>query len=286
MLAELGIERGSPEHVKIREVLKPFPTELHRRVNNPTEAERSKRLTARELYAAVESELVVELKQVLKPQQFTRLQQIHWQHHGIQALSDPELAISLGITDDQRQQLAAAKLEVETQRTALEKQRDEMRAKGEGTEEVQKKIQDLETQKTQKDNDILTAQQQSKFAMMLGKRFDMPQPERPASVNRGRPIQTRPGGLMALAIREPVLKELGIDNEAPEVAEIRKLMVAHSTEFRKKLFELSPPDREKATEIESSLQAKYDPDLKKLLKPEQYERLKQDALAAAGSRSS
>lgn len=274
VLTELGVEKNSDEHVKIRELLQRFPGELNRRLNNPTEEDRSRQLTAKQLYAVVESELVSDLKKLLKPEQFTRLRQIHWRQRGIDSVNDPDVATPLGISDDQKQKLASADEEMNNQRKAFDKQREELRAKGEGLDEIQKKIQDLETEKTAKYNAILTADQREKLTVLMGKPFEMPQIARAPGLSRG-PIQTRPGGLMSLALREPVLKELGIDKDAAIVADIRKLMVEHSTELIKQLRELNPVEREKAKEIESNLQTKYNPELKKLLTPEQFARLRQ-----------
>ena len=276
VLKELGIEKDSPEHVKILDVIKPFLTLLNQRLNKPSDEDRLKSVTSQGLYAKVEAELVLELKKVLKPEQFIRLQQIHWQNHGIAAISDSDLASLLGIQTDQHEKIAAAKFEFENQRRTLEKQRLDLRDKGENIDEVQKKIQDLESERTRKYNEILSPDQREKFVAWLGKSFEMPQ--QPNQVQTGRrrmPIRTRPGGLMAFALGEPILKELGIDKDAPEVAEIRKLSEAHSVELRQQMREMKPPENEKAKEIESKLQAKYNPDLKKLLTAEQFTRLRQ-----------
>lgn len=276
VLAELGIEKDSAEHARIREVVNRFAPELQRRLNNPTEEERSKRVTGPGLYAEVEAQLNSDLKKILKPEQFQRLQQINWQHNGIHVVDDPQVANPLGITDDQKQKLKEASAELATQEKALLKQRDELRTKGEDLSEIQKQLTDLGSKENEKLNEVLTSDQREKLAALLGKPFDLPKALPPPGVTQRRlPIRTRPGGYMALVLREPVMKELGIEENAPELARIRELVVEQSTEMRKQLQELNPPDNEKVKEIEAKLRAKFEPDLKKLLTAEQFTRVRQ-----------
>ena len=83
------------------------------------------------------------------------------------------------------------------------------------------------------------------------------------------PFGFRRGGLMELALMEPVMKELGIDKDAPQVPELRKLAETYFAETGKEFqrmrhdqieVELANPDR-----IAPTVQAKIDPELKKLL---------------------
>ncbi|MEI8017144.1 MAG: hypothetical protein WCH39_03040 [Schlesneria sp.] len=266
---ELGIENESSELENIRKLLKPLSTVLNQRLNYPTEEDKADRLNAQELYAKVEAEFVVELKKLLKPEQFARLQQIHWQRWGLQAIHDPDLAKQLEITAGQSNKLSAVNLDIE-------KQRREIRAQGGGDRAA--KVQELDAERDRKYTEVLTTEQLAKFEQLKGKPFDLPAPAITATSSNvavGGPIRTRPGGLMAFALREPILKELGIKNDSPVVHEIRKLSEAHTTELRKELRNINPVIRERVQETEAKLQGQYDLELQKLLTPEQFVRLRQ-----------
>ncbi len=266
---ELGIENDSPELENIRKLLKPLSTVLNQRLNYPTEEDKAERLNAQDLYSKVEGEFVLELKKLLKPEQFTRLKQIHWQRWGLQAVQDPDLANQLEITSDQMNKLSEVNRDIDTRRK-------EIRAQNGDNPAV--KVQELDAERNRKYTEVLTPEQLAKFEQLKGKPFDLPAPATtagPANVAVGGPIRTRPGGLMAFALREPILNELGIKNDAPVVAEIRKLSEAHSTELRKELQTINPVVRERVQEAEAKLQGQYDQELQKLLTPEQFVRLRQ-----------
>ena len=78
----------------------------------------------------VEAEFVAELQQRLKPEQFTRLQQIHWQRWGIIAIEDPELARQLELSPEQQEQLATVRRQIKTRRSELTQQRIEAPKQG------------------------------------------------------------------------------------------------------------------------------------------------------------
>ena len=266
---ELGIENDSPELESIRKLLKPLSTVLNQRLNYPTEEDKAERLTAQQLYGKVEAEFVLELKKLLRPEQYARLKQIHWQRWGLQAIQDPDLANQLEITVDQLNKLSAVNLDIETRRKEIRPQ---------GGDNPEAKVQELDAERNKKYTEVLTPEQLAKFEQLKGKPFDLPAPATsatPTNVAAGGPIRTRPGGLMAFALREPILKELGIENDSPVVAEIRKLSEAHTTELRKELRAINPVVRERVQEAEVKLQGQYDLELKKLLTPEQFVRLRQ-----------
>lgn len=106
------------------------------------------------------------------------------------------------------------------------------------------------------------------------------------------------GGLMGLALLEPVQKELGLDKESAEVAEIRKMTEAMGKEVQDEMskltggdpmafFNMSQEERQKMmtkmNEVNAKLTAKYIPDMKKLLSAEQYTRLQQISWQQAGT---
>ena len=265
---ELGIESDSPELEDIRKLIKPFSTVLNQRLNNPTDEDKAERLTAQQLYGKVEAEIVLELKKLLKPEQFARLEQIHWQRWGLQAVMDPVVLNELEITEDQRAKLSAMKNDIESRRK-------EIRADG-GTNK-NAKIQELDAERNGKYVEILTPLQLAKFERLKGKPFELSEPNAATANATAQvlPIRTRPGGLMAFALRDPILKELGIEKDSPVVAEIRELSEAHAAELQKELRKHNPVDRVKAQATETKVQRQYDVELEKLLTPEQFTRLKQ-----------
>jgi hypothetical protein len=263
---ELGIEADSPELENIRKLLKPLSTVLNQRLNNPTEEDKAERLNAQELYAKVEAEFVLELKKILKPEQFSRLKQIHWQRWGLTAIQDPDLSNQLEITTEQLNKLSAVNLDIENRRKEARARSETPDAKG------------LDDERNRQYAELLTSEQIAKFEQLKGKPFDLPAPATPsmtANVSPGGPIRTRPGGLMAFALREPILKELGIENDSTVVAEIRKLAEAHSAQLRKEVQNIRPVVRDKVAETEAKLQVQYDLELQKLITPKQFVRLRQ-----------
>ena len=275
VLKELGIANDSQELAEIRQTLKPFSAVLQQRLNHPTEEDRAHPMTAQDLYAKVEAEFVSDLKSKLTPEQFTRLQQIHWQRWGIRSIEDSELATQLELTHEQISKAAAARLDVQARRKELEVQRREQQQKGANVAEFRQRIQDLDQELATKYGEILTSEQSEKFAVLKGKPFDLP--DNPPNTNAGMPVRTTPGGTVALAMMEPVLEELGINPVSPTVMELRKLSRAHAAELQQLLRSRSGglDVRENARRIEHELQVKYDVDLKKLLTPDQFNRLYQ-----------
>ena len=271
VLKELGIASDSAELAEIRKTLKPFSTVLQQRLNHPTDEDRASRLTAQDLYARIEAEFVSELKQKLKPDQFVRLQQIHWQRWGIRSIEDEQVAETLQLSQDQQASLAAVKLDYQSRRKEVEREQRGMPATR------SQKLADLDQEQLEKYKQILTADQLAKFEELKGKPFELVE-SKPSTTNPPEmPIRTHPGGLISLVVMEPVLKELGIDNSSPQVEELSRLSRAHAQDLRQQLTSENGAKniRERARLIESNLQAKYDPELKKVLTPEQMRRLQE-----------
>ena len=272
---ELGIEPDSQELAEIKEILKPFSQVLQQRLNRPTEDDRG--LTAQSLYARIESEFVSKLKLQLKPEQFRRLQEIHWQRWGIRSLEDGAMAEALALTDDQIEKIAVTKTEMENRKKELEKQRRDRKRQGENTDEFPQKFLELDGELGRRYREILTSDQFDRFTELKGAAFELVETSAPANRSSGMPVATRPGGLMSLAVMEPVMNELGLDPTSPAVAELHKLSRAHSLELRQRLQskESGVDVREAARDVESKLQTKYDVELKAVLTPDQFTRLRQ-----------
>jgi hypothetical protein len=119
--------------------------------------------------------------------------------------------------------------------------------------------------------------------LVVGIAFSAGQSALAQRARMGMPISIHPSRLMDVALKEPVLKELGIERDAAKIAEIRKLQET----VRHQLVSIvrnrkGTGRRAQAYEIERKLQAKYNPELKKLLTTEQFSRLQQIAWQLEG----
>ncbi len=279
---ELGIEKGDSQDEAIQELNSTFVyenqstlTKLHDEHRDDTKANRDKAIhdALMALYAKEDRDL----KNLLKPEQIARLRQIALQDAGANALADPEVVKELGITKDQQVKLAALYADVrEQQLQVFAPDVKETR----NTDSIVQKLKDIASDRDKRGNEILTKEQQQKFAELKGKPFDLSTlPPQYAGRGPRMPFGFRRGGLMELALMDPVMKELGIDKDAPQVPELRKLAETYFAETGKEFqrmrhdqieLELANPFR-----IAPTVQAKIDPELKKLLTPEQFTRLRQ-----------
>lgn len=115
------------------------------------------------------------LKAVVTPDQFTRLQQITWQAMGSSAFTEDEIIKALNITSDQQSKIKSIRTDYET------KGREMMQAAfagggGGGREafaESREKMRALNKERDTKAEEVLTKDQQDKFASLVGKKFDV-----------------------------------------------------------------------------------------------------------------
>lgn len=134
-----------------------------------------------------EEKIQPKLKELLTPEQQTRLQQIGWQIAGIGALSDPAVAKELGLSKDQTEKIAA------TTADFAAKTRELMQAAfaeggGGNFQEVRAKADELNKDRDAKVTEILTTEQKAAFEKLKGKPFDV------ASVRGGFGGRGGPGG--------------------------------------------------------------------------------------------
>lgn len=115
--------------------------------------------------AEVAKTMKTKVQAVLTPQQFERLQQIHWQAEGTGALNDAEVVKALGISQEQTDKIAA--IEKETR----EKQRELFRdGFNDGARE---KLTALTKERNENTLAVLSAEQREKFTQLKGKEFDV-----------------------------------------------------------------------------------------------------------------
>ena len=275
VLRELQIEQDSLELLKIRLLLKSFPGVLQERINHPLQSDQDAKLTPQEIYAKVEAGFVDELRELLKPAQFARLQQIHWQRWGVQALHDAELAQALEITTEQAEKLKAVKTDFESRQQELQSQRDELRTTGADVREVERALKAIERDRARAYDDVLTSEQRIRFAELKGRPFELPPSENTTRKGSVLSSQPRSGGLIYLANKVPVTIELGIENQFALLAEISELATAYSSELNQQRQASKLSARRNLRELESTLQEKYTVALRKLLTADQFQRLKQ-----------
>ena len=114
------------------------------------------------------------LKDVLTADQFTRLQQIHLQVAGIDALTEAEVIKSLAISTEQQES-------IKTINSSMDTKRNELFASlgggggGGGGGDMREKMNELTKERETKVNEVLTKDQQDKFATLKGKEFDVSQ---------------------------------------------------------------------------------------------------------------
>ncbi len=222
-----------------------------------------------------------DLKRLLKPEQFDRLRQIRWQQMGLNALSDDDVVQALDITNAQQERLAAAKQEYS--RAAFGRPNIPPNPATPGTPNIpavelgrnflQQRL-EAEQGWEKSVNETLTPDQQQRFAVLKGKYLDLTVPPTVEGLQRMLP-SIRIDGLVGFVLLEPVLKELGIDTDSPTARELRKLKEAMQKERFNQRDYLTPEEQDNALERPSRVYRKYDAELPKLLKPDQYVRLMQ-----------
>jgi hypothetical protein len=105
--------------------------------------------------------------EVLKPEQMKRVKQISLQQQGARALSNPEVATALKLTDEQKDKVKSIQEEA---RTALG-QRGQRGQRGRPSEEELKKLQEARKATNEKLMNVLTDEQKTKWKELSGEPF-------------------------------------------------------------------------------------------------------------------
>lgn len=135
-----------------------------------SEEERNKRFAEmREKAETMAKETRKKLEEVLLPHQVERLQQISLQVRGAAALTDPEVAGKLGLSDDQKQQLQKA------QEENREKMRGMFQGGGQGGsgEDAQRRFAEAREAAAASYLAVLTAEQKEQFEKLKGEKFEL-----------------------------------------------------------------------------------------------------------------
>jgi hypothetical protein len=117
----------------------------------------------------VNAKYIPKLKEVLKDEQFTRLQQINWQASGAGAFSDPELVKTLKLSDEQQKKIA------DVNRNYMQNLRGMSTRGGGNAQEATAKMREFREQRDKQAEEVLTKEQQDQFKELKGKPFDVAQ---------------------------------------------------------------------------------------------------------------
>ncbi len=233
---EIGMEKGSYDEIhklqssSVYEIQTTL-TRVSEQHRDDTKAVRDKAM--KEAVMALGAKHADDVKKLLKPEQIARVRQVILQDAGANALADPDVARELELTKDQQTKLAAVYADVREQK--LKVFAPDGKANRE-TDSILQQLKDIDAKRDQRGNEILTSKQQKKFTELKGKPFDLSTlPPQYAGRGPRMPIGFRRGGLMELALMEPVMNELGIDKDAPQVPELRKLAETYFAETRQRI---------------------------------------------------
>jgi hypothetical protein len=166
--------------------------------------EMSEKRTA--LMTKLNEKFVPQLKQALSDAQFERLQQIGWQAAGSLALASPELGKALNLTKEQQKKVADVNKDYGDKQAELRRNAFGGGGPGGGGavpgggpgafQEMFAKLQELNKERDGKALEVLSKEQQEKYAKLKGKPFDLAQlmPMGPGGPGgRGGPAGRPPG---------------------------------------------------------------------------------------------
>jgi len=297
-LTELGLENDSITVAELRKLSQAMTNDIQNRLREAFQKGDKSAETVTAVYVTAGEKFHSALKSHLSPQQFERLKQLHWQKRGGDALRDPELASVLRLTKEQRERLLTTEEEIESRReelrsqiSALEDEHRSLLLKDQPVGDTKGKIQEilqlaenLEADRSKKYLSELTDEQRKKLDEVLGKRMEFPNQPKSTAGRAATRTTARPGGLMKLALKEAIMKELGLSPDSPVVAQLRKLADEHSREHRAQLRTINIGDQESIQVIEGKLQEKFNPQLKLVLSSDQFDRLRQIGWQDMGTR--
>ena len=297
-LTELGLKKDSSTVAELRKLSQTMTNDIQNGLREAFQKGDKSAETVTAVYVTAGEKFHSALKSQLSPRQFERLQQLHWQKLGVDALRDSELASALRLTKEQRERLLTTEGEIESrrkdlssQKRALESEHRSLLLKDQPVDETKGKIQEiqllgetLEVDRSKKYLSELTDEQRKKLDELLGKRMEFPNQPKSIAGRAATRTTARPGGLMTLALKEAIMKELGLSPDSPVVAQLRKLADDHSQELHAQLRTINSGDQESIQVIEGKLQEKFNPQLKLVLSSDQFDRLRQIGWQDMGTR--
>lgn len=269
---ELGIAPDSEELANIKAILKPFSLVLQDRMARPSKEDIASGVTPQDLYARIESEFVEQIRLILKPEQFRRLQQIHWQRWGVRSIEDPEMAEALELSERQMQLIETIRDQFQTQRKELESQRRNIDSR-----DLKEKLAEIDASQSKAFGEILSPDQAARLDALKGEPFELAdsKPSLTRTEPKG-PVRARADNLLQLVLMEPVLEELEIGPASPVVVELHQLYRTYQRERREQISSKgTAPDRSTLSQAETTRQLRYEDEVKRLLTPAQFARLRE-----------
>lgn len=124
-----------------------------------------------EVTRKLNEKFVPRLKEILTPEQFERLLQIHRQSGGSQVLAEPAFVKGIELTKDQQEKLS--KLNQEYGQKQGELMASAFGGGGGDAQGYFAKVQDLNKERDAKAVELLTKEQQEKYTQLKGKAFDL-----------------------------------------------------------------------------------------------------------------
>ncbi len=176
------IQRNSGSLVNYPEAAMP-PFGILRFPGQTADARQQELAKMTELWSSKTAEFLPQLKAVVTPDQFQRLQQIYWQSLQSAALGEAEVIEALAIAGEQKQQIEAVLNEFRESKSKL----FQTVPPADGDTDPREVLVKLETEQNAKVIALLTKDQQEKFATLKGKEFDIKQLK-----NVERPIRRPP----------------------------------------------------------------------------------------------
>jgi Spy/CpxP family protein refolding chaperone len=162
---ELGI--GDDVKGKIEELTGKYRDESREAFGDFRNATAEERQKAAEAGRKISAKYAAQIKELIKPDQFTRLQQISWQASGSDAFTEADVIAKLSLTKEQQDKIAQINRDYQSKQREL--------FTGGGGQESFAKMRELGQQRDKQAEEVLTKEQQTKFAELKGKAFDLTQ---------------------------------------------------------------------------------------------------------------
>lgn len=163
-LTDEQIEKAGAIATEMRE-------KMQEKMQDIPQEERREKMPA--IMAELNKEVMKSVKEVLKPEQATRLDQIAIQAAGLQAFARPDVAAKLKVTDEQKEKIKAIQ---EESGAAM---REIFQGAGDDREGAMKKIAELRKETFEKAVALMSDDQKKAWKEMTGKPFTVVQERRP-----------------------------------------------------------------------------------------------------------
>jgi len=175
LLTNKGVQKelklSDEQTEKVTKIAADYRGKMQEKMQDIPQEERREKMPA--IMRELNTEVKGQLKDVLKPEQMARFEQISLQTQGANALADPEVAGKLKLTDDQKGKIK------EINDDSRSQMREIFQSAGGDREEMQKKMAELRKDTNDKVMGVLTDSQKKTWKEMTGAPFEFrPEPRR------------------------------------------------------------------------------------------------------------